>query len=104
MYAGKLVLAQFTDHLPLSIFRQSVQRYSGNYKIKSFTCLDQLLCMTFAQLTYWEDLRDIETCLRANKSKLYNIGIHGGMSRNTLANANKVRDWRIYADFTQAFI
>ncbi len=90
MYAGKLVFAQLTDHLPLSIFRQCVQRYSGHHKIKSLTCLDQLLCMTFAQLTYRESLRGIETCLRANKSKLYQMCIRGEMLRNTLANANFV--------------
>ena len=104
MYAGKLVFAQLTDHLPLPIFRQCVQRYGGHHKIKSFTCLDQFLCMTFAQLTYRESLRDIETCLRAHKSKLYHMGIRGGISRNTLAIANKVRDWRIYADFAQALM
>lgn len=104
MYAGKLVFAQLTEHLPLAVFRQCVERYSGNRKIKSFTCLDQFLCMTFAQLTYRESLRDIETCLRAHESKLYHMGIRGGVSRNTLANANKVRDWRIYADFAQALI
>jgi hypothetical protein len=104
MYAGKLVFAQITEHLPLPIFRQCVQRYGGHRKIKSFTCLDQFFCMTFAQLTYRESLRDIEACLRAHQSKLYHMGIRGGISRNTLANANKVRDWRIYADFAQALI
>ena len=104
MYAGKLVFAQLTEHLPLPVFRQCVQRYGGHHKVKSFTCLDQLLCMTFAQLTYRESLRDIEACLRAHQSKLYHMGIRGGISRNTLANANKVRDWRIYADFAQALI
>jgi hypothetical protein len=104
MYAGKLVFAQLTEHLPLLVFRQCVQRYGGHHKVKSFTCLDQLLCMMFAQLTYRESLRDIEACLRAHQSKLYHMGIRGGISRNTLANANKVRDWRIYADFSQALI
>lgn len=104
MYSGKLVFAQLTDHLPLPVFRQCVHRYNGHHKVKSFTCLDQFLCMMFAQLTYRESLRDIETCLRAHQSKLYHMGIRGGVSRNTLANANKVRDWRIYADFAQALI
>jgi hypothetical protein len=81
-----------------------VQRYGGHHKVKSFTCLDQSLCMSFAQLTYRESLRDIEACLRAHQGKLYHMGIRGGVSRNTLANANKVRDWRIYADFAQAVI
>lgn len=104
MYSGKLVFAQLTEHLPLPVFRQCVHRYNGHHKVKSFTCLDQFLCMMFAQLTYRESLRDIETCLRAHQSKLYHMGIRGGVSRNTLANANKVRDWRIYADFAQVLI
>ena len=104
MYAGKLVFAQITEHLPLPVFRQCVERYGGHYKVKSFTCLDQFLCMTFAQLTYRESLRDIEACLRAHQNKLYHMGIRGGVSRNTLANANQVRDWRIYADFAQHLI
>lgn len=104
MYAGKLAFAQITEHLPLPVFRQCVERYRGHHKVKSFTCLDQFLCMTFAQLTYRESLRDIEACLRAHQSKLYHMGIRGGVSRNTLANANQIRDWRIYADFAQHLI
>ncbi len=104
MYTGKLIFSQVIDHLPLHTFRRCVKRYGGNHKIKSFTCLDQYLCMVFAQLTYRESLRDIEACLRAQKSKLYHMGLRGQVSRNTLANANKVRDWRIYADFAQSLI
>jgi hypothetical protein len=104
MYAGKLVFAQLTDHLPLHTFRRCVARYRGEHKVKSFSCLDQFLCMTFAQLTYRESLRDIETCLRAQSSKLFHMGIRGSVARSTLAQANHVRDWRIYADFAQALI
>jgi len=104
MYTGKLIFSQVTDHLPMHTFRRCVQRYRGNHKIKRFTCLDQYLCMAFAQLTYRESLRDIEACLRAQQSKLYHMGISSNVSRNTLANANKVRDWRIYADFAQSLI
>ena len=104
MYAGKFVFSQVIEHMPLHTFRRCVQRYGGEHKVKSFTCLDQFLCMAFAQLTYRESLRDIEACLRAQRNKLYHMGIRGGVSRNTLANANKVRDWRIYADFAQALI
>lgn len=104
MYTGKLVFSQVIEHMPLHTFRECVRRYDGNRKVKSFTCLDQFLCMAFAQLTDRESLRDIEACLRAQRRKLYHMGIHGGISRNTLANANKVRDWRIYADFAQALI
>ncbi|MEE8427878.1 MAG: IS4 family transposase [Gammaproteobacteria bacterium] len=104
MYTGKLIFSQVIDHLPMHTFRRCVQRYRGNHKIKCFTCLDQYLCMAFAQLTYRESLRDIEACLRAQQSKLYHLGIRSNVSRNTLANANKVRDWRIYADFAQSLI
>lgn len=104
MYAGKLVFSQVMDHLPLHSFRRCVERYRGHHKVKRFSCLDQYLCMAFAQLTYRESLRDIEACLRAQRSKLYHMGIRAQVSRNTLANANQVRDWRIYADFAQALI
>lgn len=104
MNHGKLVFSQVIDHLPLTTFRKCVNRYRGNYKVKSFTCLDQYLCMAFAQMTFRESLRDIEVCLRAQKSKLYHMGIRSAVSRNTLANANKTRDWRIYAEFAQSLI
>jgi uncharacterized protein DUF4372/DDE family transposase len=104
MYAGKLVFAQVMEHLPLHTFRRIVSRYAGERKVKSFSCLDQFLCMAFAQLTYRESLRDIEACLRAQRSKLYHLGIRSTVARNTLANANAVRDWRIYADFAQSLI
>ncbi len=92
------------EHLPLHTFHQCVSRYDGNHKIKDFTCLDQYFCMAFAQLTYRESLRDIEACLRSQKNKLYHMGIRSNVSRNTLANANKVRDWHIYADFAYSLI
>jgi hypothetical protein len=104
MYSGKLVFAQLMDHLPLHTFRRIVTRYAGDHKVKSFSCLDHFLCMAFAQLTFRESLRDIETCLRAQQSKLYHLGIRSTVARNTLANANAVRDWRIYADFAQSLI
>ena len=104
MNAGKTVFAQLMDFLPLYDFRKCVEQYRGNYKIKSFSCWDQYLSMAFAQLTYRESLRDIEACLRAAQPKLYHLGIRGKVSRNTLANANQVRDWRIYADFAEILI
>jgi hypothetical protein len=104
MYSGKLVFAQLMEHLPLHTFRRIVARYAGEHKVKSFSCLDHFLCMAFAQLTFRESLRDIETCLRAQQSKLYHLGIRSSVARNTLANANAVRDWRIYADFAQSLI
>jgi hypothetical protein len=104
MNQGKLVFAQLMRHLPLTTFRRCVARYRGEFKVKSFSCLDQFLCMAFAQLTYRESLRDIEVCLRAQRPKLYHLGIRSAVARNTLANANAARDWRIYADFAQRLI
>ena len=104
MNQGKLVFAQVMEHLPLTTFRRCVARYQGERKVKTFSCLDQFLCMAFAQLTYRESLRDIEACLRAQRSKLYHLGIRSTVARNTLANANASRDWRIYADYAQSLI
>lgn len=104
MNTGKTVFSQVVSQLPIHHLRQCIARYRGNHKVKHFSCYDQYLCMVFAQLTFRESLRDIEACLRAQKSKLYHMGVRGGISRNTLANANKVRDWRIYADFAQVLI
>ena len=104
MNSGKSIFAQLMEFIPIYEFRKCVKRYNGNYKIRNFTCWEQFLCMSFAQLTYRESLRDIEACLRATHKKLYHMGIHSRVSRNTLANANQVRDWRIYADFAQVLI
>jgi len=101
---GQTIFSQVIDFLPQNKFRRCVNRYNGNYRVRSFTCYDQLLCMAFAQLTYRESLRDIECCLRAMREKLYHIGIRGKVSRNTLAKANERRDWRIYSDFAQILI
>ena len=104
MHSGRFVFSQLMEHLPSKAFRRCVRRYRGDRHIQSFTCLDQFLCLAFAQLTHRESLRDIEVCLRAHRGKLYHMGIRGGMARNTLANANAKRDWRIHADFAQALI
>ena len=104
MHSGRFVFSQLMEHLPSKAFRRCVRRYRGDRHIQSFTCLDQFLCLAFAQLTHRESLRDIEVCLRAHREKLYHMGIRGGMARNTLANANRKRDWRIHADFAQALI
>ena len=104
MYTGKTVFSQVMDYLPMHEFRKCVDRYNGNYHTSSFSCLDQYLCMAFAQLTYRESLRDIEACLRSRKEKLYHLGIRGRVSRSTLAEANEKRDWRMYADFCQILI
>jgi len=104
MNQGKLVFAQLMQHLPLTTFRRCVTRYRGECKVQSFSCRDQFLRMAFAPLTFRESLRDIEACLRAQRSKLYHLGLRSVVARNTLANANAVRDWRIYADFAQSLI
>lgn len=104
MNTGRTVFSQIMDFVPMNEFRKCVTRYHGNRNVKSFSCLDQFLCMAFAQLTYRESLRDIETCLRSMQSKLYHMGIRSRVSRNTLAYANEKRDWRIYADFAQVLI
>ena len=104
MYTGKLVFSQVMDSMPLHTFRRCVARYQGDYKVKKFTCLDQYLCMAFAQITYRESLRDIEICLRAQEQKLYHMGIRGKVSRSTIAEANEQRNWQIYADLAYSLI
>ena len=104
MYSDKLVFSQVMDFIPWHTLRHCVERYNGEHRVKSFRCTEQYRCMAFAQLTYRESLRDIEICLRAQPNKLYHMGLPNGVARNTLANANKMRDWRIYSDFTQQLI
>jgi len=104
MNLGKTVFAQLMDFVPAHEFRRCARRYRGDYKVSRFSCWNQFLCMAFAQLTYRESLRDIETCLRALGPRLYHLGIRGHVSRSTLADANERRDWRIYADFAHGLI
>src|SRR5690606_377586 len=104
MYSGQLVFAQLMERLPLHTFRRCVQRFPSKYPTKTFSHLDQFLCMAFAQLTYRESLRDIETCLRAHQAKLYHLGIRGSVARSTLADANESRNCRIFADFAMSLI
>lgn len=104
MNQGQTIFSQIMSYMPKYSFDSYVKKYRGNYKVQSFTCWEQFLVMAFAQLTYRESLRDIETCLRAMHSKLYHMGIKSKVSRSTLADANEKRDWRIYADFAQILI
>jgi hypothetical protein len=104
MAAQRTVFAQIMDYFPYHEFYKCVERYNGEYKVKNFSCLKHFLIMAFAQLTYRESLRDIQTCLRALKPKLYHVGIRGNIARNTIANANFQRDWHIYADFALVLI
>src|SRR6266436_4975324 len=104
MHVGRIVFAQLMDHLPTYQFQICVERYHGNYKLRGFSCLDQFLCLAFAQLTFRESLRDIEACLHSVPSKLYHMGFRGKVSRSTLADANEAHDWRIFADFAQVLI
>jgi hypothetical protein len=104
MFTGRLIFKQVMDFIPLSTFHRCVTKYQGNSNVKTFTCLDQFLCMAFAQITHRESLRDIEICLRSQNKKLYHMGIRGRVSRSTLADANEKRDWRIYAELAQHLI
>lgn len=104
MHAGQLVFAQVMEFAPWHTFRRLVAKYRGDFNVRRFSCLDQFLCMAFAQVTYRESLRDIEACLRAQPTQLYHLGIRGKVSRSALADANEFRDWRIYAEFAQALI
>ena len=101
---GRTVFAPVMDFFPLVEFHRCVERYRGDYKVQSFSCLDQFLALAFAQLTYRESLRDIEACLRSMQPRLYHMGFRSQVARNTLANANEQRDWRIYADVAQVLI
>ena len=102
---GQYVFSQLMDHMPSTTFHRCVVRYNGEHKVKHFSCLDQFRCLAFAQLTWRESLRDIEACLNAQASKLYRLGFRAPhIARNTMSNANAVRDWRIYADFAQHLI
>jgi hypothetical protein len=104
MNTPSTVFAQIMAFLPMHKFRKCVRRYRGDYKVKRFSCLDQFLCLGFAQLTYRESLRDIVSCLRTMKNRLYHMGIRSPVSRNNLAHANEMRDWKIYADFAHVLI
>ena len=104
MNSGTYLFAQLMDSLPRRDCDRCVRKYKGNYRTRHFSCLDQYLCMAFAQLRYRHSLRDIETCLNAVQPKLYHLGFRGAIARNTLAQANQQRDWRIYAEFANGLI
>lgn len=104
MFDGEFVFSQLMHFLPRREFNACVERYKGQRRPRGFSCRDQFLCLAFAQLTFRESLRDIETCLRALEPKLYHAGFRGTISRSTLADANRTHDWRIYADLAQVLI
>lgn len=104
MNAGKTVFAQIMEHLPRYEFDKYIKKYNGNHRVRNFPCYDQFLCLAFAQLTYRESLRDIETCLNSHHEKLYHIGFRGQISKSTLADADEKRDCRIYQDFAYHLI
>ena len=104
MNSGRTIFAQLMDCVSPYEFRVCVDRYQGHYKVQTFSCWDQFLCLAFTQLTFRESLRDIQACLRVAQPKLYHMGFRSVVARNTLAHANEVRDWRIYADFAQGLI
>jgi len=104
MYDGRFVFAQLMDLFPKRDFQQCVDRYRGSYRLRNFSCRDQFLAMAYAQLTARDSLRDVETCLRAMREKLYHVGFRSTIARSTLARANEQRDWRIYHDLAQVLI
>ena len=104
MYLGKTLFAQAMDFLPWKIFHRIVNRYGGDRRTRSLSCAEQFRVMAFAQLTYRESLRDIEVCLAAQAGKLYHMGISAAVARSTLADANELRDWRIYFELAQRLI
>lgn len=104
MNIGKSVFAQLMSFIPDYEFNKCVDKYKGNYKVRTFSCREHFYVMSFAQLTYRESLRDIEACLKALSNKLYHSGIKQAVSKSTLAEANENRDWHIYADFAQVLI
>ena len=104
MNAGKTLFSQLMDCLPWSTFARIVARYHSDYSVQTFPCTEQYRAMAFAQLTFRESLRDIEACLSAQPAKLLHMGFRGAVRRSTLADANEVRDWRIYAEFAQRLI
>jgi Domain of unknown function (DUF4372)/Transposase DDE domain len=104
MHAGKTIFSQLTDWIHPEQFRRCVQRYDGDHRVHNFSCWDQFLAMTFAQITYRDSLADIEVCLRSRHDQLYRLGFRSTIAHSTLADANRERDWRIYADLAQALI
>ncbi|MEI6422687.1 MAG: IS4 family transposase [Lentisphaerota bacterium] len=104
MNKGQTLFSQLMDFVPTHEFKKCVERYRGSYKVQNFSCWDHFLCMAFAQLTYRESLRDIESCLNSQRSKLFNLGFRSNITRSTLSYANNTRDWRIYADFASVLI
>src|SRR5262245_34306905 len=104
MHVGKLIFGQVMEFAPWHTFRRLVVKHRGDFNVRTFSCLDQFLCMAFAQLTYRDSLRDIEACLCAQPTKLYHLGIRGKVSRSALADANEARDWHIYYEFAQGLI
>lgn len=104
MHSGKAVFSQLMEWIHPEQFRRCVARYGGNYKVRDFTCWDQFLAMAFAQITFRESLADIEICLRSRCEQLYHLGFRSSIAHSTLADANRTRDWRIYADLAQGLI
>ena len=104
MNVGRTVFAQVMDHVPVYEFNKCVRRYGGDSRPRGFSCWDQFLCLSFAQLMYRESLRDIQACLRSVQGKLYHMGFRGRIAKSTLSDANEVHDWRIYADFARLLI
>lgn len=104
MNMGKTLFAQIMEFVPWTSFARIVARHGGDIRVRSLSCTEQFRAMAFAQLTYRESLRDIETCLLANQTKLYGMGFRAPVRRSTLADANEGRDWHIWADLAALLI
>lgn len=104
MNEGKTIFSQIMNFVPKNIFDKHVKEFKGNYRCRTFSSWDQFLCLSFAQLTYRESLRDIEVCLKTNSEKLYHMGIKGNVARTNISRANKIRDWRIFAQLARHLI
>jgi len=104
MNQGAYVFSQIMEFVDEYEFKKCVERYHGEHRVRKLSCSQQFMSMLFGQLSYRESLRDIVTCLGAHEEKLYHLGFREKVARNTLAVANKKRDWRIYRDMAMFLI
>lgn len=104
MNTGRYVLSQILELVHWQSLSRLVERYNAESRVKHFGCRQQLICMAFAQLTWREGLRDIVTCLNARTEALYHLGFSEPVARSTLADANDVRDWRLWEDLAKGLI
>jgi Transposase DDE domain/Domain of unknown function (DUF4372) len=104
MYSGRTLFSQVMDFVPWTSFDRIVVKYGGDIGVRTLRCTEHFRVMAFAQVTYRESLRDIEACLGSQPSKLYGMGLHGPVAKSTLADANELRDWRIWSNLAAVLI